>query len=34
MSLLVTKQAKGLFHEAISQSAYTTSFSKMKHLNK
>ena len=28
LSLLVTKQAKGLFHKAISQSGYTTSFSK------
>ena len=28
LSLLVTKQAKGLFHKAISQSGYTTSYSK------
>ena len=28
LSLLVAKQAKGLFHKAISQSGYTTSFSK------
>ena len=28
LSLLVAKQAKGLFHKAISQSVYTTSFSK------
>ena len=37
LSLLVTKQAKGLFHKAISQSAYTTSFSKneaFKQINK
>ena len=27
LSLLVAKQAKGLFHKAISQSGYTTSFS-------
>ena len=37
LSLLVTKQAKGLFHKAISQSGYTTSFSKteaFKQINK
>ena len=28
LSLLVAKQAKGLFHKAISQSGYTTTFSK------
>jgi para-nitrobenzyl esterase len=28
LSLLVSKQAKGLFHKAISQSGYTTTFSK------
>tara|TARA_B100002019_G_scaffold3233_1_gene2658 strand:- start:5692 stop:7479 length:1788 start_codon:yes stop_codon:yes gene_type:complete len=28
LSLLVTKQAKGLFHKAISQSGYTTTYSK------
>ena len=28
LSLIVAKQAKGLFHKAISQSGYTTSFSK------
>ena len=28
LSLLVSKQAKGLFHKAISQSGYTTSYSK------
>ena len=37
LSLLVTQQAKGLFHKAISQSGYTTSFSKkeaFKQINK
>ena len=37
LSLLVTKQAKGLFHKAISQSGYTSSFSKQeafKQINK
>ena len=37
LSLLVAKQAKGLFHKAISQSGYTTSFSKkeaFKQINK
>ena len=37
LSLLVTKQAKGLFQKAISQSGYTTSFSKkeaFKQINK
>ena len=37
LSLLVTKQAKGLFHKANSQSGYTTSFSKteaFKQINK
>ena len=29
LSLLVAKQAKGLFHKAISQSGYTTSYSKL-----
>ena len=28
LSLLVTKQARGLFHKAISQSGYTTTYSK------
>ena len=28
LSLLVAKQAKGLFHKAISQSGYTTTYSK------
>ena len=37
MSLLVAKQARGLFHKAISQSGYTTTYSKQdafKQINK